>query len=51
MIFIRSILRKMFGLLEKVIDVLPNTYQIVKKWNISDGMCCHDEVVDRKYIS
>lgn len=115
-------LRKMFALLEKVIDVLPNTYRIAKKWNISDherrvkdgsitydyfnvsegkieyriskcmyvemfeyygirglckifcitdetaysnltrhvkfirhsdlsdGMCCHDEVVDRKYI-
>ena len=29
-------LRKMFVLLEKVIDVLPNAYQIAKKWNISD---------------
>ena len=29
-------LRKAFALLEKVIDVLPNAYQIAKKWNISD---------------
>ena len=29
-------LRKMFEVLEKVIDVLPNAYQIAKKWNISD---------------
>ena len=29
-------LRKMFARLEKVIDVLPNSYQIAKKWNIFD---------------
>lgn len=29
-------LRKMFARLEKVIDALPNAYQIAKKWNISD---------------
>lgn len=29
-------LRKIFALLEKVLDILPNTYQIAKKWNISD---------------
>ena len=29
-------LRKIFATLEKMIDVLPNTYHIVKKWNISD---------------
>lgn len=29
-------LRKMFVLLEKVIDVFPNTFQIAKKWNICD---------------
>ncbi len=29
-------LRKMFEVLEKMIDVLPNSYQIAKRWNISD---------------
>lgn len=29
-------LRKMFALLERVIDVLPNSYQIAKRWNVSD---------------
>lgn len=29
-------LKKILVLVEKVIDVLPNTYQIAKKWNVSD---------------
>ncbi len=29
-------LKKMLSTVEKVIDILPNTYQIAKKWNISD---------------
>ena len=29
-------LKKMLAIVEKVIDILPNTYQIAKKWNISD---------------
>jgi len=29
-------LKKMLATVEKVIDILPNTYQIAKKWNISD---------------
>lgn len=29
-------LKKMLATVEKVIDILPNTYQIAKKWNSSD---------------
>ena len=29
-------LKKMLATVEKVIDILPNTYQIAMKWNISD---------------
>ena len=29
-------LKKILATVEKVIDILPNTYQIAKKWNISD---------------
>ena len=29
-------LRKLLAIVEAVIDILPNTYQIAKKWNISD---------------
>ena len=29
-------LKKILALLEKIIDILPNTYKIAKKWNISD---------------
>lgn len=29
-------LRKILAILEKMIDAFPNTYHIVKKWNISD---------------
>ena len=31
-----AILRKVFMLLEKIIDSLPFAYQIAKKWNIAD---------------
>lgn len=29
-------LKKIFAVVEKIIDILPNTYQIAKKWNVSD---------------
>ena len=29
-------LKKILAVVEKVIDILPNTYQIAKKWNVSD---------------
>lgn len=29
-------IRHLFAVLEKVINILPNSYQIAKKWNISD---------------
>ena len=29
-------LKKMLAAVEKVIDILPNTYQIARKWNVSD---------------
>lgn len=29
-------LKKILAVVEKIIDILPNTYQIVKKWNVSD---------------
>ncbi len=29
-------LKKMLAVVEKVLDILPNTYQIARKWNVSD---------------
>lgn len=29
-------LKKIFAVFEKMIDMLPNSYQIAKKWNVSD---------------
>lgn len=28
--------KKFFGALEKIINILPNSYQVARKWNISD---------------
>ncbi|MBQ2658737.1 MAG: L-2-amino-thiazoline-4-carboxylic acid hydrolase [Erysipelotrichaceae bacterium] len=39
--------KKAFAALEKIIDILPNSYQIVEKWNISD----HEKRVEDKSIA